>query len=32
MATLAELGIEVVAESPYLVRWLERARAQRRQA
>ena len=31
IATLAELGIEVVAESPYLARWLERARAEWRQ-
>ena len=31
MATLAELDMEIVAESPYLARWLERARAGRRQ-
>jgi len=31
MASLAGLGVEVVAESPYLARWLERARAERRQ-
>lgn len=30
IATLADLDIEVVAESPYLARWLERARAERR--
>jgi hypothetical protein len=27
IATLAGLDLEVVAESPYLARWLERARA-----
>jgi hypothetical protein len=32
IAILAALDIEVVAESPYLARWLERARAERRQA
>lgn len=31
IATLAALDLEVVAESPYLARWLERARADRRQ-
>ena len=31
VASLAALDIEVVAESPYLARWLERARANRRQ-
>jgi hypothetical protein len=30
--TLAGLDLEVVAESPYLARWLDRARAERRQA
>ncbi|HEY3352174.1 MAG TPA: hypothetical protein VGQ83_02920 [Polyangia bacterium] len=31
MTILAELDLEVVAESPYLARWLERARANRSQ-
>lgn len=30
MAILAELDMEVVPESPYLARWLERARADRK--
>lgn len=29
IATLAALDLEVVAESPYLARWLERARVAR---